>query len=39
LNSLVSLWKAGQSPGLTEHQCKDLLARLGHVPSSPASAA
>ncbi|WP_181179560.1 DUF4304 domain-containing protein [Pseudorivibacter rhizosphaerae] len=39
LDALVTLWKAGQSPGLTEHQRREFLVRLGHVPSSAASAA
>lgn len=26
---LVSLWQTGQSPGLTEFECKSLLAKLG----------
>ena len=39
LESLVSLWQAGRSPGLTEHQRKEFLARLGQVQSNAASAA
>lgn len=39
LNALVSLWQGGQSPGLTEHQRKEFLVRLGHAPSCSESAA
>lgn len=39
LDALVTLWKSGRSPGLTEHQRKELLVRLGHASSCSASAA
>ena len=34
LRSLASLWQAGQSPGLTEHQRTELLSRLSAASSS-----